>query len=92
MRLVSGLAYVAPRRGELARICHWRAGLRWEFLELPRIRDRPYQEPSGGGVIYPLSTGALCVHFRARRTLASPTAATFTAADAPWSQRGRSGR
>src|SRR5258706_512773 len=47
-RLVGGLATDATRRGELARVCHWRAGLRWESLEAPRIRDRPYEEPSGG--------------------------------------------
>ena len=40
-RLVAGLARTEPCRGELARIAHWRAGLRWEALELPRIRDRP---------------------------------------------------
>jgi hypothetical protein len=38
LRLVAGLA-AEPRRGELARIFHWRAGIRWEALELPRSRD-----------------------------------------------------
>lgn len=39
-RLVTVLAD-EPRRSELARICHWRAGLKWEAVERPRIRDRP---------------------------------------------------
>jgi hypothetical protein len=59
IRLVGGLAPIDARRGELARICHWRAGLRWESLELPRIRDRPYEQPTGRGVIYPLPGRAL---------------------------------
>jgi hypothetical protein len=65
LRLVEGLA-AQPRRGELARICHWRAGLRWESLELPRIRDRPYEAPGGGGVLVSLP-GALRIQFRTRR-------------------------
>jgi hypothetical protein len=65
LRLVEGLA-AEPRHGELARICHWRAGLRWEALELPRIRDRPYETPDGGGVLYQLP-GALRIQFRTRR-------------------------
>jgi hypothetical protein len=87
-RLVAALAG-EPRRTELARVCHWRAGLRWESLELPRIRDRPYEEPTGEGVIYRLPGGALCVHFRTRRTQANSP--RFTAADSPWSKRRRSG-
>jgi len=87
VRLVAGLA-AEPRRGELARICHWRAGIRWEALELPRIRDRPYEVPDGSGVVYQLP-GALRIQFRTRRTPVE----RFTAADAPWSScRGRSGR
>jgi hypothetical protein len=89
IRLVGGIARRDPRRGELARICHWRAGLRWESIELPRIRDRPYAEPTGGGVLYPLPGGVLCVHFRTRRTSAPPQ--RFTAADAPWTALGRGG-
>ena len=90
IRLVGGLAPIDARRSELARICHWRAGLRWESLELPRIRDRPYEQPAGRGVIYPLPGGALCVHFRTRRIQArSPL--RFTAADSPWSMRRRGG-
>jgi hypothetical protein len=65
LRLVEGLA-AEPRRDELARICHWRAGLRWESLELPRIRDRPYEAPGSGGVLYQLP-GALRIQFRPRR-------------------------
>jgi hypothetical protein len=65
LRLVEGLA-AEPRRGELARICHWRAGLRWESLELPRIRDRPYEAPGGEGVLAQLP-GALRIQFRPRR-------------------------
>jgi hypothetical protein len=65
LRLVEGLA-AEPRRGELAWICHWRAGLRWESLELPRIRDRPYEAPDGGGVLVQLP-GALRIQFRTRR-------------------------
>jgi hypothetical protein len=65
LRLVEGLA-TEPRRGELAQICHWRAGLRWESLELPRIRDRPYEIPNGAGVLYQLP-GALRIQFRTRR-------------------------
>jgi hypothetical protein len=90
-RLVVGLTPIAARRGELARLCHWRAGLRWESLELPRIRDRPYEPPAGGGAIYPLSGGALCVHFRTRRIQASSPPARSTAADSPWSKRGTRG-
>jgi hypothetical protein len=66
LRLVEGLA-PEPRRGELARICHGRAGLRWESLELPRIRDRPYETPSGAGVLVQLP-GALRIQFRTRRS------------------------
>jgi hypothetical protein len=66
LRLVEALA-AEPRRSELAQICHWRAGLRWESLELPRIRDRPYEAPDGGGVVYQLP-GALRIQFRTRRT------------------------
>lgn len=91
-RLVAGLTPLAARRAELARICHWRAGLRWEALELPRIRDRPYEEPAGGGAIYRLPGGALCVHFRTRRVPAGSSPATFTAADSPWSKRSRRAR
>jgi len=69
LRLVAGLA-AEPRRSELARICHWRAGLKWEALERPRIRDRPYEAPDGQGVVYELS-GALRVHFRTRRRAAA---------------------
>jgi len=65
LRLVEGFA-TEPRRDELARICHWRAGLRWESLELPRIRDRPYEAPGGGGVLAQLP-GALRIQFRTRR-------------------------
>lgn len=64
VRLVESLA-PEPRRSELARICHWRAGLCWEARELPRIRDRPYEAPDGRGVI-PLP-GALRIQFRTRR-------------------------
>jgi len=89
-RLVGGLGIIDPRRSELARVCHWRAGLVWESLELPRIRDRPYEERAGGGAIYPLPGGALCVHFRTRRIPASSTP-RFTSADAPWRKRGGPG-
>jgi hypothetical protein len=65
LHLVTGLAR-EPRLHELARICHWRAGLVWEALELPRIRDRPYEAPTGGSAVYPL-TGALQIRFRTRR-------------------------
>jgi hypothetical protein len=91
-RLVGGLGIVDPRRGELARICHWRAGLTWESLELLRIRDRPYEAPVGGGAIYPLPGGALCIHFRTRRTAASSPPRFTAAADAPWRQRSGPGR
>ncbi|MGH9884652.1 MAG: hypothetical protein ACREBE_03940 [bacterium] len=64
-RLVAGLA-PEPRRRELARICHWRAGLRWESLERPRLRDRPYEAPDGSGVLFQLP-GALRIQFRTRR-------------------------
>jgi hypothetical protein len=85
LRLVAGLADNDERRLDLARICWWRAGLRWEALESGRSRDRPYETPDGRGLIYPLG-GALCVHFRTRRA----RAVRFTAADAPWS-KGRAG-
>jgi hypothetical protein len=91
IRLVGAIAAASPRRDELAQVCHWRAGLRWESLELPRIRDRPYETPSGGGVIYPLPGGTLCVHFRTRRTQPRAPAPRFTVADAPWRKPGRSG-
>lgn len=66
MRLVAGLAS-EPRRTELARICHWRAGLRWEALELPRIRDRPYEPGDGQGDLVELPGGALSIRFRTKR-------------------------
>jgi hypothetical protein len=65
-RLVAGLV-PEPRRSELARICHWRAGLRWESLERPRLRDRPYEAPDGEGAVFQLS-GALRIQFRTRRS------------------------
>jgi len=66
LRLVAGLA-AEPRRSELARICYWRAGLRWEALELPRIRDRPYEAGSGGGEVVELPGSALSIRFRTLR-------------------------
>jgi hypothetical protein len=66
LRLVAGLA-PEPRRSELARICHWRAGLRWESLERPRLRDRPYEAPDGNGAVFHLP-GALRIQFRTRRS------------------------
>lgn len=66
LRLVQGLA-PEPRRSELARICHWRAGLRWESLELPRIRDRPFEQREGGSEIVELPGSALMVRFRTLR-------------------------
>jgi len=90
-RLVGGIEATDRRRNELARICHWRAGLVWESLERPTVRDRPYEAPAGGRAVFRLPGGALTVHFRTRRTQAgSPP--RFTAADAPWRQRGRHGR
>jgi hypothetical protein len=86
LRLVEGLAG-EPRRTELARICHWRAGLRWESLELPRIRDRPYEPGDGKGAIVELPGSALSIRFRTRRAPGRAPAARFTAADAPWSRR-----
>lgn len=75
LRLVEGLGGSEQRRSELARIAHWRAGLKWEALELPRIRDRPYEAPDGEGVLVQLA-GALRIQFRTRRTqrARSPTA------------------
>lgn len=84
LRLVTALA-AEPRRTELARICHWRAGLKWEALERPRLRDRPYEAPDGGGVLYQLP-GALRIQFRTRRRVSSEP---FIAADAPWPSRRR---
>ncbi len=66
LRLVEKLA-PEPRRSELARICHWRAGLRWEALELTRIRDRPYEPGEGGGEIVTLPGIALSIQFRTKR-------------------------
>jgi hypothetical protein len=86
LRLVGGLAG-EPRRAELARICHWRAGLRWESLELPRIRDRPYEPGDGEGAIVQLAGSALSIRFRTRRTPTRAPVERFTAADAPWSRR-----
>jgi hypothetical protein len=45
LRLVEGIGGSEQRRSDLARIAHWRAGLKWEALELARIRDRPYEAP-----------------------------------------------
>src|SRR5262245_1285965 len=67
-RLVEALASNRDRRAELARLAHWRAGLVWESLERPRIRDRPFEARSGGGAVAELP-GALQVHFRPRRAL-----------------------
>jgi hypothetical protein len=78
LRLVEGLADNENRCLELARICWWCAGLRWEALEVGRSRDRPYETPDGRGQIYPLR-GALWVHFRTRRG----RPARVTTADAP---------
>jgi hypothetical protein len=83
-RLVASLAD-EPRRSELARICHWRAGLKWEALELPRIRDRLYEAPDGGGIVHQLP-GALQIQFRTRRAQRSAINSTSS------SRRGRSGR
>jgi hypothetical protein len=88
-RLVEGLVGTEQRRAELARIAHWRAGLRWEALELPRIRDRPYDAREGGAVLYRLP-GALCVHFRTR---ASSQPRRLGSMDVPWVRpRDRRGR
>lgn len=65
-RLVAALALTEARRAELARIAHWRAGLVWESLQLPGLRDRPYEHPGGLGTIVELP-GALRIHFRTRR-------------------------
>jgi len=62
-RLVAWLAETEARRGELARICSWRAAISWSTL-LERIRDRPYREPDGEGLLYQLP-GQL--QFRPRR-------------------------
>ena len=68
VRLVYDLALTDERRAELARICWWRAGLRWEALK-ERHRDRPYQQPDGRGAIYALpGSGTLFVHFRTRQS------------------------
>jgi hypothetical protein len=84
LRLVTELA-VEPRRSELARICHWRAGLKWEALERPRIRDRPYENPDGASVICKLP-GALRIQSRTRRqTTSAPE--RFDAIDALWPRR-----
>jgi hypothetical protein len=85
LRLVTGLA-AEPRSSDLARICHWRAGLKWEALELPRIHDRPYEAGDGGGVVYQLP-GALQIRFRTRRAQRHTPVERFTAADAPWTRR-----
>lgn len=66
LRLVEALASSADRRAELARLAHWRAGLVWESLERPRLRDRPFEARNGGGAVVELP-GALQVHFRPRR-------------------------
>lgn len=77
-RLVYRLALSDERRAELALICWWRAGLRWEALK-EHHRDRPYQEPDGRGEVYALpGPGALYVHFRTRKNGKEPR---FNAAD-----------
>ena len=85
LRLVEGLA-AEPRRTELARICHWRAGIKWEALERPRIRDRPYETPDGRGMVHQLP-GALQIHFRTRRRRVARAAGAHAAA--PTRRRGR---
>jgi hypothetical protein len=88
-RLVEVLAGTEQRRAELARIAHWRAGLRWECLELPRIRDRPYEARDGGAALYRLP-GALCIHFRTR---AGSRPRRLEVPDVPWARpRDRRGR
>jgi hypothetical protein len=80
-RLVHGIAVTDERRPELALICWWRAGLRWEALK-ERHRDRPYQDPVGRGAIYALpGPGSLYVHFRTRKSRKGPGR---NAADTPW--------
>jgi hypothetical protein len=96
LRLVAGLA-PEPRRSDLARICHWRAGLKWEALERPQSRDRPYEAGDGKGVLCELP-GALRIHFRTRRRTSSApkrfdAPERFDALGALWlRRRGRSDR
>lgn len=86
VRLVTGLAK-GPRVHELARICHWRAGLVWDAIARPGSRDRPYYVSQGGDVVFPL-LGALQIRFRTRRRASS---SRFTAKDVSFSssRRGR---
>ena len=65
-RLVAWLAETEARRGELARICSWRAAISWSSL-LERIRDRPYREPDGEGLLYQLPGQLVWIQFRPRR-------------------------
>jgi hypothetical protein len=65
------VAWLAPanelRRDELARICWWRAGIRWEWIAV-RDRDRPAEPPARQELIYPLpGYDGLCIRFRPRR-------------------------
>jgi hypothetical protein len=65
-RLVAWLADDDMRREELAQICWWRAGIRWEFI-VTKARDRPWETPNGKGVLYPIpGYDGLCVQFRPR--------------------------
>jgi hypothetical protein len=49
-RLVGWLARDDTRRNELAHLCWWCAGLRWEFV-VDRRRDAPWEFPAGGGEV-----------------------------------------
>jgi hypothetical protein len=84
-RLVEGLA-AEPRRSELAQICHWRAGLKWEALERPGLRDRPYERGNGKGVLVELPGTALSIRFRTRRAQGRAPAERFSGGDVPWSR------
>jgi hypothetical protein len=78
-RLVGWLADDGKRREELAQICWWRAGIRWEFI-VTKGRDRPWETPSGKGVLYPIpGYDGLCVQFRPR-TRPLPATAQLTSA------------
>lgn len=65
--LVEWLSDSAARRAELARICWWRAGMRWDALH-HRIRDRPGEFPTGRDQTHDLLGHSLVkIHFRTRR-------------------------
>jgi len=84
-RLVGWLAATEARRDELARICSWRAAISWSAL-IERVRDRPYREADGEGLLYQLPGQRLWIQFRPRRRSGEREESVVALADAALAQ------